>query len=57
MKPHPRSWTFANFHQFVVARHGFERCYPVGTLACERSEGPRVDARCLKLLDEDGQRI
>ncbi|WP_156524788.1 hypothetical protein [Paenarthrobacter nicotinovorans] len=53
MKPLPRGWPFANLHQLVVAGHGFVRCYPVGTLAGKRSEGPRVYARCLKLLDED----
>ncbi|WP_422758469.1 hypothetical protein [Paenarthrobacter sp. C1] len=57
MKPRPRSRAFADFYEFVVACHGFDRCYPVGTLARKRSEGPRVYARCLKLLDQDGQRI
>ncbi|MDR6637093.1 hypothetical protein [Paenarthrobacter nitroguajacolicus] len=57
MKPHPRSRAFANFYELVVACHGFERRCPVGTLARKRSEGPCVYARCLKLLDQDGQRI
>ncbi|MGF4046103.1 hypothetical protein ACQW07_22215 [Paenarthrobacter nitroguajacolicus] len=57
MKPRPRSRAFANFYEFVVACHGFERRCPVGTLARKRSEGPRVYSRSLKLLDQDGQRI